>query len=177
MRYRILFFRLLFPVMLLIVGALILHTPSDTRPPPPMIWDQFSAHSLTAEIIDAKGQRMPAQALMDAKRIVLYFSANSNPAGKEFSPKLIDFYQKNGGGKAFQVLFITRDKDYEEEVGASMRDANMPWWGAHTFAARKISNAYPGAPIPGLIVLDNDGRVLADSREGGMDAALAAIAD
>ena len=128
-------------------------------------------------MIDAKGKRMPAKELSDAKRIVLYFTASTNPAGNELTPKLVDFYRKKGGGKAFQLLFISREKD-DREMETYMRDAEMPWWGVRSsYTARKITNAYQGDPMPCLILLDESGNVLADSHQGGTEAVLAAISD
>ncbi len=189
MRFRILFFRLLFPVILLIGLAIALHMPKDTRPPPPMHWDSMSAHAQTADIADANGQRMPAQALAEAKRIVLYFPGPDAESTQAVTLRLSESYRQHGGGTAFQLLSINRnqvgrtsddqgqdaDEDQPDDAGP---EAPVPWWIVRdgSYLAREISESYPSSKLPFVALLDGDGRLLIDSR-GGLDAVLTAISN
>jgi hypothetical protein len=179
-------YRVFFPVV--IVGACVIGWQlRDTRPPPPMIWDGFSAHRQTVDIADAKGQRMSADLLIEAERIVLYFSVSTDPACQEFTPKLADFHQKNGGRKDFQLLHLTSrnvgeeggkngGQDGEEKDAAPSVD-EAPWWIVRdkSGTAREIREAYPGKTVPRLVLLDGSGRVLTDSMQGGLESVLRAI--
>jgi hypothetical protein len=181
-------YRVFFPVV--IVGACVIGwNLRDTRPPPPMKWDGAAAHRQTVDIADAKGQRMSADLLSEAQRIVLYFSVSADPACQEFTPKLTDFHQKNGGGKNFQLLHLTSGKvgeegeknggqDSEEKDAAPSVD-EAPWWIVrdNSGTAREIREAYPGKTVPRLVLLDGSGRVLTDSTQGGVESVLKAISE
>jgi cytochrome oxidase Cu insertion factor (SCO1/SenC/PrrC family) len=194
MRFRILFFRLLFPVLFLIGCAVALHM-SDTKPPPPppMEWDTTAAQELVKDMSNSQGVPLPAPILADAKRIVLYFYVREDAPCQEFTARLMDFYEKNGGGREFQVLSIAKDptrvlgkRNYgaeadteagDAEKAEALPDEDMPWWIVNetTYTARKISDAYTSNTVPYLFLLDGDGRILADTRHGGLEAVLSAM--
>jgi thiol-disulfide isomerase/thioredoxin len=140
----------------------------DDGPPPPIAWDARMVKALTADLVDARGQPAPAQVLSGAKRILLYSSASWCPYCQKFTPELVDFYRDHGGGKTFQLLFISADED-AGEMRAYMRDYDMPWWGVryHSESSKALSNAYPGDGIPRLVLLDGQGRVLTNGYENG----------
>lgn len=153
----------------------------DHRPPPPIAWDPPMVAALTADLSDAKGEAAPPRTLANAQRILLYISASWCPACQEFTPRLVDFYREHGGGKAFQLLFLSCDED-AGEMRAYMRGYDMPWWGVryHSASSKLLGTAYPGDTIPRLVLLDGEGHVLADGmvngRRIGPDAVLEALA-
>jgi thiol-disulfide isomerase/thioredoxin len=153
----------------------------DPGPPPPIAWDAPMVKALTADLSDARGQPAPPHTLANAQRILLYASASWCPACQEFTPQLVDFYHQHGGGKKFQLLFLSCDEDAGAMRGY-MRGYDMPWWGVryHSASSKLLGTAYPGDTIPHLVLLDGQGRVLAngsvDGRYLGPDAVLAALA-
>jgi nucleoredoxin len=151
-------------------------------PPPPLAWDERLVAALAADLVDARGQPAKPQVLRDAPRILLYFSAEWCPHCREFTPELVEFYRAHGGGTAFQVLFVSDDEG-AAAMRAYMRDYAMPWWGVRfgSASAQRLERAYPGSGIPRLVLLDGQGRILADvveqGRYVGWHAVLKALAD
>jgi thiol-disulfide isomerase/thioredoxin len=154
----------------------------DDGPPPPLAWDERMLRELVADLADARERPAKPQALRDAPRILLYFSGEWCPHCREFTPELVEFYRAHGGGSAFQVLFVS-DDDSAAAMRAYMRDYDMPWWGVRfgSASATKLEQAYPGSGIPRLVLLDGQGRILADvvehGRYVGWHAVLKALAD
>ena len=154
----------------------------DTGPLPPVAWDARMVKALTTDLCDAQGKPAPSQTLAGTQRTLLYFSASWCPHCRDFTPKLVDFYRTHGGGKAFQLLFVS-DDDSTGDMRAYMHDYDMPWRGVryHSDSAKTLETAYPGSGIPRLVLLDGQGRVITDGfkhgRYIGWDAVLAAAAD
>jgi nucleoredoxin len=124
--------------------------------------------ALAADLADAHGTPAPARALAGAERVLVYFSANWCPPCRAFTPELVAYYHAHGGGKAFQLLFVSNDQS-AGAMRAYMREDDMPWWGVRfgSESARALRKAYAGDGIPCLVLLDGEGRVLADSYVGG----------
>ena len=61
----------------------------------------------------------------EAKLIGVYFSAHWCPPCRNFTPKLVEFYNKaNEKEKVFEVIFVTSDRD---ETSFKEYFEKMPW--------------------------------------------------
>jgi nucleoredoxin len=140
-------------------------------------FDPATISAITADLRDSNGKPAPPQTLKSAKRIVLYFSASWCPPCRAFTPQLVSFYNTHGGGKDFQLIFVSNDQSAEAMQGYMQAD-NMPWWGTtyHSKISMKLAKAYEGPGIPCLVLLDRFGKVLADSTSEGRAAVVEAIA-
>jgi thiol-disulfide isomerase/thioredoxin len=156
-------------LMLALVAALAWTAWSwNGGPPPPLVWDAPMVASLSADLVDERGATAPPRAFGSAPLTLLYFSAKWCPHCRDFDPVLADYYREHRGGTAFRVLFVSADEG-EPEMRSHMYAADMPGWGVRYGSANamRIRKAYAGAGIPCLVLVDRDGRVIADSYDHG----------
>ncbi len=125
------------------------------------------AKQLDGALVNRDGQPLPAGPLLDTDYLLLYFSAHWCPPCQAFTPQLVQFYNTRGGGRRFHVLFISSDHT-ENEMYGYMREAGMPWPAVRyrSEAARAVHDSYGNTGIPQLVLLDPQGKVLADSFKG-----------
>ena len=103
--------------------------------------------------------------LAEKKIYGLYFSAHWCGPCRKFTPKLVEYYNKNAGEHPeFEIIFVSSDKS-ADDMANYMREASMPW-AAIEFT--KLTNVpslkkYAGDGIPDLVIVDATGKVLADS--------------
>lgn len=98
-----------------------------------------------------------------------YFSASWCAPCKAFTPQLISFYNGNPGAKkTFEVIFLSRD-DTGGAMEKYMKGEKMPWPAVRFRDARRIDEItrYEGEGIPCLVVVDRQGKVIADSFANG----------
>lgn len=112
--------------------------------------------------------RAPAR-LAGAKFFGIYFSASWCGPCRAFTPELVDAYGKiRALYPEFEVVFVSSDQS-PAEMTAYMRDDQMPWpalaWDAKK-STRDITR-YAGSGIPCLVLVDETGKVLADSYRWG----------
>jgi len=102
------------------------------------------------------------------KLIALYMSANWCAPCRQFTPKLVAYYNKIAAAHPeFEVLFISYDKTASAMEGY-MRDDQMPW---PALSYDKIAGSgallkYFGGSIPCLVVVDENGKVIFDTYDG-----------
>lgn len=128
----------------------------------------FFTNLVADNLHDASGSAIDAAAaLQDIPFVLVYFSAHWCPPCRQFTPKLVDYYNKNGGGNKFEILFIGSDRSRSDML-AYMKQSNMPWKGVEfqSEAHSKISKQWQGQGIPQLVLFDSDGNLLADSYKG-----------
>jgi thiol-disulfide isomerase/thioredoxin len=113
------------------------------------------------------------------KLIGLYLSAHWCAPCRQFTPKLVAYYNKVAAAHPeFEILFVSMDK------GASvmeryMRDDQMPWPALNfdKVAGNDALRKYFGDSIPCLVVVDENGKVIFDTYAGknyrGPEAVLA----
>ena len=95
----------------------------------------------------------------------LYFSAHWCSPCRQFTPKLVEYYNKVlGEHPEFEIIFVSSDKS-ADAMATYMYEAAMPW-PAVEFG--KLANVptlkkYAGDGIPDLVIVDTTGKVLADS--------------
>ncbi|MBL9199182.1 MAG: redoxin domain-containing protein [Opitutaceae bacterium] len=120
--------------------------------------------------LEKAGLRPRATArLAGAKFFGIYFSASWCGPCRAFTPELVDAYGKiRALYPEFEVVFVSSDQS-PAEMTAYMRDDQMPWpalaWDARK-STRDITR-YAGSGIPCLVLVDETGKVLADSYRWG----------
>jgi nucleoredoxin len=80
-----------------------------------------------SELIDAKGQTIPAPQLPSDGALGIYFSAHWCPPCRMFTPQLADFYRKfkqTEAGSRLEIVFVSSDRD---ENAFKEYLADMPW--------------------------------------------------
>ncbi|MEN7972854.1 MAG: thioredoxin-like domain-containing protein [Verrucomicrobiota bacterium] len=123
--------------------------------------------TLEGAVVDNQGDAVTTSYVLNTDYLLLYFSAHWCPPCRAFTPKLVDFYQNEVGGQLFQVLFISNDHN-DQEMRSYMRDAEMPWPAVvyHSDARKIMTKHYSGQGIPRLVLINKNGRVLADTFSG-----------
>ncbi len=117
-------------------------------------------------LVDAKGQSYTGTAFNDAKIYVLYFSASWCPPCRQFSPNLVKFINENAAANPHMAAVMLNDDDNRADMLAYMKSENMPFPSMPLAVLRtSILNKYSGEGIPDLVVVDSNGKVLADSYE------------
>ena len=96
----------------------------------------------------------------NAKLVGIYFSAHWCPPCRNFTPKLVEFYNKtNKNEKVFEVIFVSSDRDENSFKGYF---AEMPWLALDFNDPKKpdIKKLHNVSGIPSLVILKPDGSVL-----------------
>jgi nucleoredoxin len=99
---------------------------------------------------------------LGSKRYLLIYSSASwcGPC-RRFTPELVKWYKRNKSRRdKFEVIFLSADRS-EADMQEYMKDDDMPW-PAVEYASRDASplRKFPEGGIPGLVVLDADGKVV-----------------
>jgi thiol-disulfide isomerase/thioredoxin len=115
-------------------------------------------------LVNNKGEAVDDPKVLDKDYILFYWSASWCGPCKRFTPKLLEVYNKLGGGERFEVVLMSADKT-EEKMLAYMKDTNMPWY-AIDFDERKGTgiNTFAGGGIPHLMLIDKNGKILGRGR-------------
>lgn len=102
------------------------------------------------------------------KVVALYLSAHWCGPCRQFTPKLVAFYNKVAATHPeFEVVFVSNDKTAAAMEGY-MREDHMPW-PAVTYdkvAGNRSLLKYFGESIPCLVVVDENGKVISDTYAG-----------
>lgn len=113
------------------------------------------------------------------KVIGLYLSAQWCAPCRQFTPKLVAYYNKVAAAHPeFEILFVSFDKT-ASAMERYMRDDQMPWPALNfdKVPANDALRKYFGESLPCLVVVDENGKVISDTYAGknyrGPDAVLA----
>jgi nucleoredoxin len=113
------------------------------------------------------------------KVIGLYLSAHWCSPCRQFTPKLVAYYNKIAATHPeFEILFVSNDKT-ASMMERYMRDDQMPWPALNfdKVPANAALRKYFGDSIPCLVVVDENGKVISDTYAGknyrGPEAVLA----
>jgi nucleoredoxin len=109
----------------------------------------------------------PAANLADKKFLAIYFSASWCPPCRGFTPKFVTWYEDRiKRSKDFEVIFVSRDRS-ERDMEMYMANDRMSWPAVRFSQSRSsFLNRYAGDGIPCLVILDENGSVLASSYDG-----------
>jgi nucleoredoxin len=126
------------------------------------------AETLKGDLVSLSGKRthrFDDATLANTKYFAVYYSASWCGPCRAFTPKLVEWYNKNKPAHAdFELIFVSSDQG-EAEMDEYMATDKMPW-PALKFtkkAANKSVTKYAGPGIPCLVFLDAEGKVLSDS--------------
>ena len=107
----------------------------------------------------------------DGKFVGIYFSAHWCPPCKQFTPKLVNFYNKRKelGHDDFEIIFASSDKDrgqFDEYFG------EMPWLALPYGDARKesLSTRFGVEGIPFFVILDPERNIVTTSARNAIMA-------
>ena len=107
----------------------------------------------------------------------VYYSAHWCPPCRKFTPKLVSFYNnylsKNNN---FEIIFVSSDRS-EKDMTDYMEATKMPWLALEFGNRSHPVTKYAGNGIPCLVLLDNQGNVLADSYAHGRYVGPTAVMD
>lgn len=112
-------------------------------------------------LVGADGKKIEQERLLAPKYVLMYFSAHWCPPCRAFTPDLVTFYRNNGGGKDFEILFVSSDEDAATMVGY-MKEMAMPWIGLRFGSSKtgSLQKKYGGPGIPCLTVLNDKDEVV-----------------
>jgi len=113
------------------------------------------------------------------KVIGLYLSAQWCAPCRQFTPKLVAYYNKVAPAHPeFEILFVSKDQS-ASAMERYMRNDQMPWAALNfdKVAGNDALTKYFGDSIPCLVIVDENGKVISDTYAGknyrGPEAVLA----
>jgi thiol-disulfide isomerase/thioredoxin len=112
---------------------------------------------------NSRGKLLKDKSIAKKEFILLYFSASWCGPCKRFTPKLVDFYNKNKSKDNFEVIFVSSDNS-EKEMLKYMSKAKMPWPGIkYKYIKKSTLKTYGGKGIPCLALFDKKGKLVSHS--------------
>jgi nucleoredoxin len=145
-------------------GATMTASPAPKRTVPPMM-----QRLLAQKLVRADGGRTraaPDAAIAGVRYFALYYSASWCGPCRQFTPQLVRAYQElKAKHPEFEVVFVSADHS-AGDMARYMKEAAMPWLAVDYGQRDHKILSYSGPGIPCLVLVDAQGRVLADSYEG-----------
>lgn len=103
--------------------------------------------------------------LAGIKVFAFYYSAHWCGPCRAFTPELVKFYNREKKDHPeFEIVFLSHDRSRDAMI-EYMRELKMPW-PATEFGKGAAIRKYSSRGIPCLVVVDENGTVLADSFDG-----------
>jgi nucleoredoxin len=109
----------------------------------------------------------------------LYFSAHWCGPCRKFTPQLLAYYnQIVHDHPEFEIIFVSADKS-ADGMATYMRESGMPWPAVEYGKLANVAalQKYAGRGIPDLVIVDANGKVLADSYVSGKYVGPAKVLD
>lgn len=124
-----------------------------------------------SSVINAKKHRTSTSELT-GKKIGIYFSAHWCPPCRQFTPKLVDFYnQLKSEDKPFEIVFVSSDRSEREMIGY-MKEADMPWLAVRhdSKESNHLKETFSIRSIPTLVVVNDQGTMITSKARGDVEA-------
>ena len=144
----------------------------DTLPelPEPVVKERTNFEkAISKDLIQFFGGRMKRvrEAELGTKDYyAIYYSAHWCPPCRKFTPQLVSFYNSySKKHENFEIIFVSSDRS-EDAMEKYIKTTNMPWLALEFDQKSHPATRYSGKGIPCLVLLDNEGNVLADSYVG-----------
>jgi nucleoredoxin len=119
------------------------------------------AQMIGSKFVDNKGKAVPADKVTKKKVLGLYFSANWCKPCREFTPRLVELYEKlQKEGKDLEIAFVSMD---ESEEKFKEYFAEMPWVALpydDKQARSLLMTELEVRGLPSLVILDEDRQVI-----------------
>jgi len=128
--------------------------------------------ALKGDLVQSKGKKLEAfdeAPLASAKYYAIYYSAGWCGPCRAFTPDLVKWYKRNKSKHPdFELIFVSSDRS-EEDMASYMKEDDMPWpaLAYNKKGSNRALTKYAGPGIPCLVFVDDTGKVLANSYEGG----------
>lgn len=143
---------------------------SEWKPAPvpgsakPSVFDEF----LDGNVIKLDGDSLKSFKGMEkpTKYYLFYYTASWCGPCQQFTPSLVDFYDKKKN-KEFEVVLISLDRD-EAAMEGYAKSKKMPWPHLKLSKVGKFRQQFqhPGRGIPNLVLCDLEGNLIKGSYEG-----------
>jgi len=100
------------------------------------------------------------------KYYAFYFSAHWCPPCRQFTPKLVNFYNRNRRSNV-EVIFVSHDRG-ETQMQKYMSGSGMNWPAVRygTEGGMPSISKYLGQGIPCLVLVDASGKIISNSYQG-----------
>lgn len=128
-------------------------------------WTNVAGKKIEADLVEVKGTP-------GAEVVVLQmaggFSAHWCAPCRDFTPKLVNFYNAQPGKKKqFEIIFVSNDSD-EKMMEEYIKGDAMPWPAIAYRSVERLKEikAYAGRGIPCLVLVDREGKVPSHSYQG-----------
>lgn len=114
--------------------------------------------------LDGKSLKSCDDATKPAKYYVFYYTASWCGPCQQFTPSLVDWYQKNKNGN-FELVLISSDQD-EKAMEKYAAEKKMPWPQLKLRKSKSFKGKFKHGVtgIPSLIVCELDGKMLGNYR-------------
>ncbi|MDG1138297.1 MAG: thioredoxin family protein [Opitutales bacterium] len=124
----------------------------------------FSVSEFKDQLLSYEAKKVKTSTLKD-KFVGIYFSASWCPPCRTFSPKLVDFRDKNKD--QFEVVFVSSDGSQEDQF-KYIKKANMKWLTLPngSEAGSAIAKKFGIRGIPSLVIVSPDGQVVSKNGRG-----------
>ncbi|XP_050207943.1 probable nucleoredoxin 1 [Mercurialis annua] len=110
-------------------------------------------------LVSRDGTVVPVSEL-EGKLVGLYFAVNSHPSSLDFTPKLLEVYQKlKKKGENFEIVLISLDYD---ENNFKQCLETMPWPALpfHDKIRERLARYFELSVLPTLVIIGEDGKTL-----------------
>ncbi len=126
------------------------------------------ASALHGRLVDATGQATEPAKLEETQVFALYYGASWCGPCRRFSPDFVKFVDRVGPDNPhLTVVMLSNDKS-DAQLFGYMQEEKMPWLAMPLDKVNRIPllTGYTKGGIPQLVIVDRQGKVLADSYQG-----------
>jgi nucleoredoxin len=148
-------------VLLILTGFWIFHG----KPSPSKI--NWLAQLNTGNLVQGNGDPCRVDAVPSKAYTFIYFSASWCQPCHAFTPSLVNFFNSAGKKRNFDVVMVSYDHE-QDDLTAYAEEFHMPWIFARMQSplAKQLNKTYANTGIPDLVLIDRNGKILADSFSG-----------
>jgi len=138
---------------------------SDTPADPSAIY-HVALVDMFARYTSSPNGKFDVQQLKTKKYLFVYFAAHWSDNYRDFTSKLIGFYNDvcQNGDDDIGVIFVPIDRT-QYDANNFMKDTGMPWLcvRVNTPGSIEMRKRYEGLSVPCLVLLDENDKVLSSS--------------